>query len=134
MKKDITYQSINQRINQSVRYYRVPSTVEKDAALNSLLNRIREEKPQQSKVISLPAWTRAAAAIAAILVVAFISGMLLTTQNFRNNGKEVVIFRLPDHSRVILAYESSVRFNKLFLNRIDAYVIHDNKQTIYEHD
>ena len=117
MKKDITYQSINQRINQSVRYYRVPSTVEKDAALNSLMNRIREEKPRQTKVFSLPIWTRTVAAVAAILVVAFISGMLLTTQNFRNNGKDVVTFRLPDQSRVILASESSVRFNILFLNR-----------------
>jgi len=117
MKKDITYQSINQRINQSVRYYRVPSTVEKDAALNSLLNRIREEKPRQTKVFSLPTWTRTVAAVAAVLVIAYISGMLLTTQNFKNNGKDIATFRLPDQSRVILASESSVRFNKLFLNR-----------------
>jgi ferric-dicitrate binding protein FerR (iron transport regulator) len=81
------------------------------------MNRIREEKPRQTKVFSLPTWTRTVAAVAAILVVAFTSGMLLTTQNFRNNGKDAVTFRLPDQSRVILASESSVRFNKLFLNR-----------------
>jgi transmembrane sensor len=118
MKKEKTYQSINQRINQSVRYYRVPFTVEKDTVLNSLLNRIKEDHPLQTRTFSIPAWTRTVAAVAAIVLVVFISGVLITTQNIRNEGNEVVSFRLPDQSRVILANESSVKFNRLFWNRI----------------
>jgi transmembrane sensor len=128
MKKEETYQSINQRINQSVRNYRVPYSVEKDTALNSILKRIREEKPQLKKVVSFQAWSRTVAAIAAVVVVTFISGMLLTTQNFRNNGKEVATLRLPDQSRVILDGKSSVRFNKLFLNR----KVHLNGKAYFE--
>jgi transmembrane sensor len=117
MEKDISYQSINRRINQSVRYYRVPSTVEKDAALNSLLNAIKEETPQQKKIISLPAWTRTAAAVAAVLIVVFVSGMLISSQNIKNEGNKVFTFRLPDQSRVVLTSESSVKFNKWYWNR-----------------
>jgi transmembrane sensor len=117
MKKDITYQSINQRINQSIRYYRVPFTVGKDAALNSLLNRIKETTPQQTRIMSLPAWTRTVASVAAVVIVVFVSGMLITSQKISNVGNIVVAFRLPDQSRVILANESSIRFNKLFWSR-----------------
>jgi transmembrane sensor len=117
MNKDTTYQSINQRINQSVKYYRVPYTVEKDTALNSLLNRIKEDSPHHSRFISLPVWTRTVAAVAAVVLVVFVSGILITSQNIRNEEKEVVVFRLPDQSRVILANESSVNFNRFFWNR-----------------
>mgnify|MGYP007017525220 CR=1 FL=1 len=114
MKKDKTYQSISQRINQSAKYYRVPYTVEKDTALNSLLNRIKEDTPHPSRFISLPVWTRTVAAVAAVVLVVFVSGILITSQNIRNEGNEVVVFRLPDQSRVILANESSVNFNRFF--------------------
>jgi transmembrane sensor len=117
MKKDNTYQSINQRINQSVRYYRVPSVVEKETALNSLLSRIKEDIPHQSRTISVPFWIRTVAAVAAVAIVVFVSGMLISSQNIRNEGNNVVSFRLPDQSRVVLANESSVKFNKFFWNR-----------------
>jgi transmembrane sensor len=117
MKKDFTYQSINQRINQSVRYFRVPANVGKEAALNSLLDKVRESTPQKNKEFSLPVWTKAIAAVAAILILVFISGALISTQNVKNRGADVVTLRLPDHSRVVLAKESSVRFNKILWNR-----------------
>jgi transmembrane sensor len=118
MEKDKTYQSINRRINQSVRYYRVPSSVEKDAALNSLLNSIKEEIPQQKEIISFPAWTKRVAAVAAVLIVVFVSGLLISSQNIRNEGNKVVSFRLPDQSRIVLASRSSVKFNKWYWNRM----------------
>jgi ferric-dicitrate binding protein FerR (iron transport regulator) len=117
MKKEILVQSINQRINQSVRYYRFPHRIEKEAALNSVLRKIREEAPSYTYTVHIPLWARTVAAIAAVLILVFISGMIISTENVRNTGKEVVTLRLPDRSRVILADQSSVRFNKLFWNR-----------------
>jgi transmembrane sensor len=117
MKKEISYQSINQRINQSVRYYRFPNRIEKEAALNSVLRKIREDAPVQTNTVRIPLWMRTVAAVAAVLILVFISGMIISTENVRNTGKEVVSLRLPDRSRVILADQSSVRFNKLFWNR-----------------
>jgi transmembrane sensor len=117
MKKDNTYQSINQRINQSVKHYHVPFQVGKEAALNSLLNRIKEDPQQQNRIYTLPVWIQRTAAVAAIVIVVFISGMLITTRQVRNEGTQVAVLRLPDDSRVVLSEKSSVKFNRLFLNR-----------------
>jgi transmembrane sensor len=117
MKKENTYQSINQRINQSVRHYRVPYRIEKDAALNSLMNRIGNEERSPEKTMVMPHWMRTVAAVAAVLLLVFISGHLLFTQKISNTGKEVVTLRLPDHSRVVLAAQSQVKYNKLTWNR-----------------
>jgi transmembrane sensor len=120
MKEDNKYQSINQRINQSMRYYRVPSKVEKGAALDSLLNKINTSgtsSPKVTRTLSLPLWIRTTAAMAAAVVLAVIFWIVFASQNIKNQENEVVTLRLPDHSRVILTNESSISYSNFFWSR-----------------
>jgi transmembrane sensor len=111
------YQSINQSIDQSVRYYRVPRSVEKGAALNSLLEKIHQTPKAQPRVIPMFGQLRWAAGLAAaaviILAVIFFTGQ----ESITNNSRQASAFRLPDNSRVVLAPGSSTSFSKQFRQR-----------------
>lgn len=105
------YQSINQKINQSVRYYRVPSTADKSAVLNSLLTKIRSR--QEAQAVKFPlnpklTWYAAAAA-AVILAVLLLTGR----ETFRNDTQQALSLRLNDSFRIILAEESAVSQSRL---------------------
>lgn len=106
-----TYQSINRKINQSVRYYRIPSTVDKSAVLNSLLLKIRSrQKPEfhKSTVIRQLKWYAAAAA-AVILAVMLLTGH----ETFRNDTQQALSFRLNESFRIVLAEGSTLSQPKL---------------------
>lgn len=106
MENSKKYQSINQKINQSVRYYRIPSFVDKEAVLNSLLLKIRSrQKPEtyKSVVIRQIMWYAAAAA-AVILAVILLTGR----ETFRNDTEQALSFRLNESFRIVLAEGSSL--------------------------
>ena len=117
MKKEETYQSINHRINQSVRHYRIPYTVGKDAALNSVLQRIHELKDTPQKEYFLPSWVKTAAAAAVLVLVILSGGWMLNRHNISNVGEQAMTLRLPDQSRVMLADGSRLKYNRFFQNR-----------------
>jgi len=117
MNKEKTYQSINHRINQSVRQYRIPYTVGKDAALNSILERIRDTKDTPQKSFLLPYWIKSVAAAAAVVFVLVSAGWVLSNQNIGNPGENAVSHRLPDQSRVMLAEGSTLKYNRFFQSR-----------------
>lgn len=112
------YQSINQRINQSVRYYRVPSSVEKGAALNLLLTKIENGQKPHSKTISLSPFLKYSVGIAAaaVIILAFI--LFSGKENITNSSLQALSVRLPDQSRVVLTHKSELGFKKRFANRI----------------
>jgi transmembrane sensor len=117
MKDEFKYQSINQRISQSIRYYKVPSPIEKNAALNSLLEKIHTSEKEETRTVIFPVWAKSSLAVAASLILAIILWVVFASQNITNQGNQVVSFRLPDHSRVVLSAQSTVTYNRLFLNR-----------------
>jgi transmembrane sensor len=117
MEKKDKYQSINQKINRSVRYYRVPSSVEKSAALNSLLSKINSEPVGKPRKTAIYPWIRYAAVLIPAALVIFAMLLYVTWGTHTNSGHEVMSFRLPDHSRVVLAPEATVSYNRLFNKR-----------------
>jgi transmembrane sensor len=117
MERQKKYQSINQSIDQSVRYYRVPSSIEKGTALNLLLEKIRQAPPAKTKTIQMyPAfrWTAGIAA-AAVIVVAFL--VFTGRQSIQNNELQAFSYRLPDKSRVVLAAGSKISYSGKFKDR-----------------
>jgi transmembrane sensor len=117
MERQKKYQSINQSINQSVRSYRVPTSIEKGTALNLLLERIRQAPPAKTKTIQMYQvlrWTAGIAA-AAVIVVAFL--VFTGRQSIQNNELQAFGYRLPDQSRVVLAAGSKVSFSRNFKDR-----------------
>ena len=111
------YQSINQSINQSVRHYRVPGSVEKGAALNLLLKKISNSPDAKPRTIHFHPWLRwastAAAAAAVILAVIIFTGR----ETLTNPGQRAQAWRLSDDSRIILASGSSLSYNRHFRKR-----------------
>ena len=111
------YQSINHRINQSVRYYRVPASVEKGTALNSLLKKIENTPRQQTKTINLKPITLWAAGIAAAAAIVVAVILFPVNQTFQNTTGKSFSYRLPDQSRVILTEGSLIEYSKAFKKR-----------------
>ena len=106
-----------QSINQSVRYYKVPASVEKGAALNSLLEKIRNTPEKQPRTIRMNSLiiTITSVAAAAVIIIAF----LLTgnQETIQNGTMQASAFRLPDQTRVVLAPGASVKYAGRFSNR-----------------
>jgi transmembrane sensor len=117
MEEQKKYQSINHRINQSVRYYRVPSSVEKGAALNSLLKKIENSPGQQAKTINFNPILRWAAGIAAAAAIVVAIILFPAKQTIQNTTGQSFSYRLPDQSRVILTEGSLIEYSKAFKNR-----------------
>lgn len=113
------YQEIEQRINQSVHSYRVPSTVDKSTALDLILKKIeRREKPAYGfiSIYRKPGLVATLAAAAALILVFLI---FPARERISNTAvaEQSVSFRLPDESRVVLAPGSDVSFGKEFKTR-----------------
>ena len=105
------YPSINQKINQSVRYYRVPSTADKSAVLNSLLTKIRSgQKPKTfgNHNVRQITWYAAAAAAVIFAVILFTG-----RDTFTNGTPQALSLRLDDSFRIILAEGSSVSRSRI---------------------
>lgn len=115
MKKDQKYQSINQRIDQAIRHYRIPSRLDNESALNLVLSKI-EGRQTAPNVISLPLWWKFAGA-AAVLLLALFLHLLLATVTFEGGSQQVATVRLPDQSRVVIDHNSRLEFRKYFWNR-----------------
>lgn len=117
MEEQEKYQSINHRINQSVRYYRVPSSVEKGAALNLLLKKIENTPASKSLVILIRPYLKYAAIfIAAAFILSVYFFWPDANQNVVNNTSQSITIRLPDQSRVVVASGSKVSYKKQFGN------------------
>ena len=112
MEKQKKYQSINQSINQSVRYYRVPASVEKGTALNLLLNKISQTPARKPKMIYMHTWFKMVSGVAAAAVVILAVLFFTGRESLMNTTLQAASYRLPDQSRVILAPGSSLRHHR----------------------
>lgn len=106
-----------QKIDQSIRYFKVPDLKDKEDVLNGLMRKIAEqEEPavHQTKVRKL---VYAASSIAAVGLILFALYFFFAFQTYTGSQQASNVFFLPDNSRVILTDGSSLRYSKLFFNR-----------------
>ncbi|MBN2807082.1 MAG: FecR family protein [Prolixibacteraceae bacterium] len=111
--------AFEKKIDQSIRYLSVPSTLTKEGALNMLLDRIAIAEAQtrvQGKVRHLYFTIGTVAAAACIAFVMLYSFFMVETYT---GGKELAanVVYLPDHSRVVLADGAVLKHSKLFYQR-----------------
>jgi transmembrane sensor len=109
--------SIDQEINKSVWYYRVPARRSAEDALNIILKRIESGKvvqlsPSSSK-FNLFKVSVSAAASFVLLVACYI---YFATVSFKGS-EQVSAIRLPDDSRVVLTQTSMISYKKYVWNR-----------------
>ena len=109
--------SINQDIDKSVWYYKVPATRSKEDALNLIMGKIDSGKHNFTSVkTSNLRLLRVSMSAAASLVLLVACYFYFATVTFEGS-KEVSSFRLPDRSRVLLTSQSKVTFKKFIGNR-----------------
>jgi transmembrane sensor len=105
-------------INQSIRYFKVPSVKEKSDVLNFLLNDISEFKvirPEKNRARRLYVAIGSIASAACFLL--FLLYFTYSFETYTGVQGASNTFYLPDHSKVILTANSQIKFPKLFLIR-----------------
>jgi transmembrane sensor len=111
--------ALQKRIDQSIRYLSVPSTMEKEGALNLILDRIAiaETSPRvQGRVRQMYFTIGTVAAAACIAFVMLYSFFMVETYTGGNELSENVVY-LPDQSRVVLADGATLKLSKMFFQR-----------------
>lgn len=106
--------SIDKKIDQSIRYFSVPSGKDKSDVLNTLLSNIDKEAfNSAAKVRRLYV---GAVSMAASIVVLIAMYFTFGIQRIDADQKAKVYF-LPDQTRVVLAEGTRVSYSKIFFNR-----------------
>jgi transmembrane sensor len=108
----------DQSINQSIRFYRVPSVKEKSDVLNLLLDEITQLKiirPEKNRARRLYIAIGSVASAACLLL--FLWYFAFSFQTYEGVQGENNTFILPDQSKVILSSNSQIKFSKLFFIR-----------------
>jgi ferric-dicitrate binding protein FerR (iron transport regulator) len=118
MNKVERYQSILNKAGQIIRLYQIPVYSDKKDVLNSVLAKINnpekvKEKPT-GKVLKIRLAGFSAAASIAIILSLYI---FTATVTFSGRNGEVLAFRLPDNSRMVLLDESVVSIKRYRWNR-----------------
>jgi len=117
MKKAKNNQSIQDKTNQLIRYYRIPDNRKKEDVLNTILTRIKQQDNKQKK-LSIKLSSLHFAELAAALAILILALHFFTaTITFSGKNDESLAYRLPDRSRVVLHDNSKVQFSKYFWKR-----------------
>jgi transmembrane sensor len=106
------------KINNSIRYFKVPAVKSKSDVLDSLLREIDELKivqPVKNKVRSLYISIGSFASAACLLL--FIWYFAFSVETYNGLQGQNNVFYLPDHSKVTLNENSQVKFSKRFFDR-----------------
>lgn len=106
------------KINNSIRYFKVPAVKSKSDVLNSLLKEIDESyiiRPVKNKVRTLYVSIASFASAACLLL--FIWYFAFSFETYRGLQGQSNVFYLPDHSKVTLEENSQIKFSKLFFSR-----------------
>lgn len=110
--------SLEEKIQQSIRYFRVPATKDKADVLNFLINKIESTAPlqkQKAKVLKLYYTIGSVAAAACLMLFFFYNFMAYET--FTGNPQCANVYFLPDHSRVVLAEGAKLKYPKYSFDR-----------------
>ncbi|WP_159521583.1 FecR family protein [Sunxiuqinia indica] len=106
------------RLEQVIESYRVPETKDEKVVLREIIQKIGEGKNKQAKEKSLQhKFYRIAIPIAASLILVFLLQFFLAEQSFENQTQQVLTFRLPDQSRVVLSPNSTASYPKYWWKR-----------------
>lgn len=106
------------RINQSIRFFKVPAGKEKSDVLDYLLSEINELKiikPEKNRAKRLYIAIGSLASAACFLL--FLLYFTFSFETYQGIQGENNIYFLPDSSKVILNTNSTVKFSKVFFNR-----------------
>jgi ferric-dicitrate binding protein FerR (iron transport regulator) len=112
-----TNDDFQQKIDQSIRYFKVPNVKDKEDVLNDLMRKIAEqEEPavHQTKVRKL---IYAASSVAAVGLILFALYFFFAFQTYTGSQQASNVFFLPDNSRVVLTNGATLRYSKINFNR-----------------
>jgi len=118
MKGFTNNQSISRIANQLIRYYKIPFTSSKEKALDAVLHTINEKEnslKRRKKVYRLIARIASTAAVV-ILVLSF--WFFSASEKITTTPDQIISYRLPDQSRIVLHEGSSLKFRKYNWKRI----------------
>lgn len=116
-----TFDDLNfeEKVDQSIRYLKVPAMKEKEGALNLLLQKIENPESRKhsvGKVRQLYITIGSVAAAACIALFFFYSFFMVESYQGGSQQAANVVY-LPDHSRVVLADGAKLKFSKMFFQR-----------------
>jgi hypothetical protein len=111
--------TLTRKIDQSIRYLKVPAVKDKEDVLNILLDKISQEQSpvytiSQPKTRTLYYTLGSVAAAGLVLVMLYFT---LAFETFTGVENQANVFYLPDYSRVVLADNAQLKYSKLFYNR-----------------
>jgi ferric-dicitrate binding protein FerR (iron transport regulator) len=112
-----TNDDFKQKIDQSIRYFKVPNMKDKEDVLNGLMRKIAEqEEPavHQTKVRKL---IFTASSVAAVGLILFALYFFFAFQTYTGSQQASNVFYLPDNSRVILTEGAKLKYSKFNFNR-----------------
>ncbi|MCF8361054.1 MAG: FecR family protein [Prolixibacteraceae bacterium] len=112
-----TNDDFQQKIDQSIRYFKVPNVQDKEDVLNSLMRKIAEQEGpavQQTKVRKL---IYSVSSIAAVGLILFALYFFFAFETYTGSQQASNVFYLPDNSRVVLTEGASLKYSKINYNR-----------------
>jgi hypothetical protein len=110
--------SLEDKIQQSIRYYKVPATKDKSDVLNLLMAQIASPTPaikKETKIRQLYFTVSSVAAAACLLL--FLLYNFFAFETYTGVPQCANVYFLPDHSRVVLTEGSELKFPRLAFNR-----------------
>ncbi|MDA3818211.1 MAG: FecR family protein [Prolixibacteraceae bacterium] len=105
------------KIEQSIRYFKVPDAQDKEDVLNGLMRKIAEqEEPavQKTKVRKL---IYSVSSVAAVGLILFALYFFFAFETYTGSQQASNVFYLPDNSRVVLTDGASLKYSKINYNR-----------------
>lgn len=112
--------SFKQKVDQSIRYFKVPSNVDKEDAFDALMSRIEDEATNRkgnSKIRTLYFTIGSVAAAACVVLFFAYSFFMVETYTDRGDQFASNVVYLPDNSRVVLGDGAELKYSKLFKQR-----------------
>ncbi len=111
--------TLQNKIDQSIRYFKVPAMKDKEDVLNTLLDKISTEQTtiytiSNKKTRTLYYSLASVAAVGLVLIMLYFSFAFETFTGVQNQAN---VFYLPDNSRVILTEGTELKYSKLYFNR-----------------
>ena len=105
---------LSKEAERFIKSYQVDASLKKEEVLANLLAKIESKQQKPSPQIT---WYKAAASIAATVLIVVSIWLYTATENIKTSPGETYAFRLPDDSRVVLHDGSSLSYRKIFWNR-----------------
>jgi ferric-dicitrate binding protein FerR (iron transport regulator) len=107
-------QSISQLADKLIRHYQIPFNTNKKEAWNTIIKKINQSESINKPALKINWYIRAAVSVAATAAIIVIFLIMSGTTSYMTGESEIVSFRLPDQSRVVLHHNSTLKYKKYF--------------------